>query len=176
MAQIYGAGRVWGLSYSCRLDGGLHYSASNLHALTAREGPAALLEPGIVLLLARRWWRPGSWAQARATHAQAETWNRRAQPTRVVTPAEQSPISSCKGGRGIPFLRSANRGTELSDLPRRSGPQPQGWLTAELAIEPKPRKPTQPRRCQNTRPSAHRLCPRVPEAGLLVIAQKRRSQ
>ena len=62
-AQIYGAGRVWGLSYSCRFDGGLHYSASNLHALTAREGPAALLEPGIVLLLARRWWRPGSWAR-----------------------------------------------------------------------------------------------------------------
>lgn len=41
-AQIYGAGSVWGLSYSCKFDRGLHYSASNPHALTAKEGPVVL--------------------------------------------------------------------------------------------------------------------------------------
>lgn len=74
LPKFYGAWQRLGLSYSCRFDRGLHRSASNPHALTAGERPAAPPALGTVLRPARgAGGRPGCWAQVRATHAQVET-------------------------------------------------------------------------------------------------------
>lgn len=84
-AQIYGAGSVWGLSYSSSFDRGLHYSASNPPTLRAGGGPCSRAL-GIVL------WGPAP------PPSQAEACNPGAQPTLAPTPAGRSPWNPVEEG------------------------------------------------------------------------------